>query len=183
MGLTCRDAEQTELATAINNALKRDGFSVRQTSVQSGYAIYSVVGAQSGVAGTLKNLFFASTGEKPERVFRDALNNDVEITKNADKVLVFDRTLPSSGLLLWTDLRDWYAEVQGIDDSDGAKEQLFRRLRQSVHRADSPGELAVFQGYYECFGKELGERLPALVHRSICITTPTQSVNAGTKNI
>lgn len=161
--LTRRDTEQAELAVAIGSALRRDGFTVRQTSVESGYAIYGVVRAQAGVDGAMKNLIFASTGEKPELVFRDALNNDVEITKHADKVLVFDRPLPSSGLLLWKDLRDWYAELQGISDIGSAKEQLFRRLRQSVVGTNSPGEFALFHGYYERYGKELGDRLPALV--------------------
>ncbi|SOZ24686.1 conserved hypothetical protein [Cupriavidus taiwanensis] len=161
--LTRRDVEQAELATDIGNALKRDGFTVRQTSVESGYAIYSVVRAQAGVAGAMKNLIFASTGEKPELVFRDALNNDVEITRHADKVLVFDRPLPSSGLLRWKDLRDWYAERRGITDAVSAKEQLFRRLRQAVVCTQSPGEFALFQGYYERYGGELGDRMPALI--------------------
>ncbi|RRJ28811.1 hypothetical protein EIL82_18800 [Pandoraea apista] len=111
----------------------------------------------------MKNLIFASIGEKPELVFRDAVNNDVEIVKHADKVLVFDRLLPSSGLLLWKDLRDWYAELQGISDPSIAKEQLFRRLRQTVLGTRSAGEFAVFQGYYERFGGSLGDRLPALI--------------------
>lgn len=161
--MTRRDAEQAELATAIGAILRRDGFTVRQASVESGYAIYGVVRAQAGVAGAMKNLIFASIGEKPELVFRDAVNNDVEIVKHADKVLVFDRPLPSSGLLLWKDLRDWYAELQGISDPGIAKEQLFRRLRQTVLGAHSAGEFAVFQGYYERFGGSLGDRLPALI--------------------
>lgn len=161
--LTRRDAEQTALAAAIGNALKRDGFTVRQTSVESGYAIFGVVRAQAGVSGAMKNLIFASTGEKPELVFRDALNNDVEITKHEDKVLIFDRPLPSSGLLLWKDLRDWYSELHSISDMVSAKEQLFRRLRQSVLGAGSPGEFAVFKSYYERYGSTLGDRLPALV--------------------
>lgn len=111
----------------------------------------------------MKNLIFASIGEKPELVFRDAVNNDVEIVQHADKVLVFDRPLPSSGLLLWKDLRDWYAEMFGITDPDSAKDQLFRRLRQAVLTARSAGELAVFHGYYERYGVSLGDRLPALI--------------------
>lgn len=161
--MTRRDAEQAELAIAVGEALRRDGFTVRQTGVESGYAIYGVTRAQAGVAGAMKNLIFASIGEKPELVFRDAVNNDVEIVKHADKVLVFDRPLPSSGLLLWKDLRDWYAELQGISDPGSAKEQLFRRLRQAVLSARSAGEFAVFQGYYERYGSSLGDRLPALI--------------------
>ncbi|EMH2964406.1 LytR C-terminal domain-containing protein [Burkholderia multivorans] len=161
--MTRRDAEQVELATAVGEALRRDGFTVRQTGVESGYAIYGVIRAQAGVAGAMKNLIFASIGEKPELVFRDAVNNDVEIVKHADKVLVFDRPLASSGLLLWKDLRDWYAELQSISDPSSAKEQLFRRLRQAVLSARSAGEFAVFQGYYERYGSSLGDRLPALI--------------------
>ncbi|TGN99208.1 hypothetical protein [Burkholderia sp. USMB20] len=161
--MTRRDVEQTELATAISAALRRDGFTVRQTGVESGYALYGVVRSQAGVAGAMKNLIFASIGEKPELVFRDAVNNDVEIVKHADKVLVFNRPLPSSGLLLWKDLRDWYAEMYGIADPGSAKDQLFRRLRQAVLSARSAGELAVFQGYYERYGVSLGDRLPALI--------------------
>lgn len=161
--MTRRDAEQAELAIAIGTALKRDGFTVRQMSVESGYAVYGVVRAQTGVAGSMKNLIFASIGEKPELVFRDAVNNDVEIVKNADKVLIFDRPLPSSGLLLWKDLREWYAELQDISDPVSAKDRLFRRLRQAVLGARSAGEFAVFQGYYERYGGSLGDRLPALI--------------------
>lgn len=161
--MTRRDAEQAELATAIGAILRRDGFTIRQTGVESGYAIYGVVRAQAGVAGAMKNLIFASIGEKPELVFRDALNNDVEIVKHADKVLVFDRPLPSSGLLSWKDLRDWYAELHGISDLGIAKERLFRRLRQTVLSTHSPGEFAVFKGYYERYGASLGDRLPALI--------------------
>lgn len=161
--MTRRDAEQVALANTLGEILRRDGFTVRQTGVESGYAIYGVVRAHAGVAGTMKNLIFASIGEKPELVFRDAVNNDVEIVKHADKVLVFDRPVPNSGLLLWRDLRDWYAELQGIDDPDTAKDQLFRRLREAVLGAKSAGEFAVLQGYYERYGSSLGDRLPALI--------------------
>lgn len=160
--MTRRDDEQAELAAAIGDALKRDGFTLKQTSVESQYPIFSVVRAHAGVAGTMKNLIFASTGEKPELVFRDALNNDVEITKHADKVLVFDQPLPNSGMLLWSDLRDWYAKMQGVDGVQGAK-MLYARLRQSVTAAKSPGEFAIFHGYYDRFSKALGDRLPALI--------------------
>lgn len=160
--MTRRDAEQAELAAAVSDALKRDGFTLKQTSVESQYPIYSVVRALAGVAGTMKNLIFASTGQKPELVFRDALNNDVEITKHADKVLVYDQPLPSSGMLLWTDLRDWYADIHGVDETEGAK-ILYTRLRDSVIGANSPGEYAIFHGYYRRFSKLLNEGLPALI--------------------
>ncbi len=161
--VTRRGAEQAELAAALDGALRRDGFAVRPTGVESGYAIYGVVPALVGVAGTMKNLIFASIGEKPQLVIRDAVNNDVEIVKHADKVLVFDRPLPSSGELLWKDLRAWFAEVNGIESPELAKKQLFRRLNQSVLAARSAGEFALFKCYYERYGAALGDRLPVLI--------------------
>ncbi|WP_175670870.1 hypothetical protein [Burkholderia ambifaria] len=74
--MTRRDAEQANLAIAIGTALRWDGFTVRQTSVKSGYVIYGAVRALAGVTGAMKNLIFASIGEKSELVFRDAVNND-----------------------------------------------------------------------------------------------------------
>ena len=161
--MTRRDEEQAKLASMISQALKRDAFTVRQVGVESGYAIYGIVWDQSGVAGWMKNLIFASIGEKPELVIRDAVNNDVEIVKYADKVLVFDRPLPSSGPLLWKDLQEWWAESRGLGDPAVAKAQLYRRLLQAVRAARSPGEYTLFHCYYERYGGSLGERLPVLI--------------------
>lgn len=158
-----RDAEQYELAEALTLALKRDGFIVQQVAAQSGYPVFGVTRVQAGVAGPMKNVIFASVGAKPELVFRDAVNNDVEIVRNADKVLVYDRPLPTSGMLLWRDLQSWWQETHGIEDAAAAKEQLYRRLLQSVRATNSPGEFAVFRGYYERYGMSLRDKLPALL--------------------
>lgn len=160
--LARRDAQQAEAAAAIADALRRDGFTIHQSGAESGYPVFSVVQLRAGVEGAVKNLIFASTGEKPELIFRDAVNNDVEIVKNADKVLIFDRPLPASGQLLWKDLRDWWSEVHQVG-ADKAKVQLYRRLLQAVRASHSPGEFALFQGYYERHGASLGDRLPALI--------------------
>lgn len=161
--VTRRDNEQAQLASRLNGLLSRDGFAVRATGAESGYTVYGVVPMKDGVSGVMKNLIFASIGEKPELVFRDAVNNDVEITKHANKVLVYDRPLPSSGLLLWKDLRTWWGELRGIDDASSAKDALYLRLWEAVVRSGSPGELAIFKSYYEAYGKLLGDRLPALI--------------------
>lgn len=88
----------------------------------SGYPVYGIVRVQSNVPGAMKNLIFASIGEKPELVFIDAINNDVKIVKNEDKILIFDRPLPPSGQLLWKDLVKWWQLI-----SIGAK-SLIRSL-------------------------------------------------------
>jgi AbiJ-like protein len=156
-----RDPEQSQLAQAMSQYLRRDGFAVKATSWQSGYPIYGVVKATEGVQGAAKNLIFASIGPKPELVMRDAINNDVEITKHADKVLVFDQPIP--GMLSWAHLQAWWAEKEHLNDAHEAKASLYRRLLQCVRQTNSPGEQAVFQTYYKQFGKLSPERLPALL--------------------
>jgi hypothetical protein len=115
--MTRRDAEQAELVSAINDALKRDGFTLKQTAVESGYAIYGVVRVHVG---------------------------------------------PSSGMLLWSDLRDWYAGIHGVDKTEASR-ILYARLRDSVIGTNSAGEYAIFHGYYKRFSKLLDDRLPALI--------------------
>jgi hypothetical protein len=158
-----RGEEQARLAVRISDALKRDSFEVRQTGSESGYVIYDIVRVTRGVTGAMKNLIFASTGEKPELIFRDAINNDVEIVKNADKVLSFDRPLPPSGQFLWKDLLAWWQEQEGITDEAEAKNKLYGRLLQSVTRTQSPGEIVLFRCYHKRFGPMLNENLPVLI--------------------
>ncbi len=158
-----RDKSQAELAITLNQILKKDGFSVRPVTTQSGYQIYGVMRVNSGVDGGMKNIIFASTGEKPEIIIRDAVNNDIEITKHADKVLIFDKSLPSNGSLLWNDLLGWWMDKHNFSDELSAKNSLYGRLLQSVKSTKSLGELAVFYAYYAIYGKKLGSSLPALL--------------------
>ena len=157
-----RDQEQSDLANAIAVCLQRDGFTVKAISWQSGYPVFGVTRAAAGVLGSMKNLIFASIGQKPELVFRDAVNNDVEIVKNADKVLIFDQPLPS-GLLSWAQLQAWWGDTMKITDEAEAKRTLFLRLQQSVKETDSPGEYLLFRTYYEHFGRIDPGHRPALL--------------------
>lgn len=127
-----------------------------------GYPIFTIVRATPGVAGAMKNLIFASIGAKPDIVIRDAVSNHVEIVRNADKVLVFEKPL-SSGLLSWADLQAWWAKKMDITDVLQAKKTLYKRLLQSVKLSGSPGELAMFRAYFEHFGRLEPASLPALL--------------------
>jgi AbiJ N-terminal domain 3 len=158
-----RGEEQEEAAKQINSALRRDGFEMCAVDSVSGYPVYGIVRLQPNVPGAMKNLIFASIGEKPELVFIDAINNDVKIVKNEDKILIFDRPLPPSGQLLWRDLVAWWQLREGLEDEKEAYKSLYQRLARSVHAANSPGEFALFRKYYERFGKQLREKLPALI--------------------
>lgn len=157
-----RDHTQEELSISISAALGRSGYVVNATGSDSGYLVYEVVEQRSQVNGAMKNLIFGSNGPKPELVFRDAINNDVEIIKNAQHVLVYDLPLPPQGALEWKHIRDWWASRHSVTEDD-AKTQLYQRLNQSVRSARSPGEYAIFRSYYKLYAPILGDRLPALL--------------------
>lgn len=158
-----RDESQRELAHQLATGLSRSGYTIAVTSTDSGYPIFSVTDVSSSVAGEMKNLIFASVGQKPELVFRDAINNNVEIVKNADSVLVYDQVVPPSGALLWKHLRDWWGHKNALDP-DQAKAQLYQRLSAAVRLARSPGEYAIFKTFYSRYPKLLGEeKVPALI--------------------
>lgn len=70
-------------------------------------AVFDAAG-DAGVAGPVKNIIFAADGPKPEIVLRDAINNDIEITKNAEFCLVYDRPVDDGGLS-WKALVAWWA--------------------------------------------------------------------------
>jgi hypothetical protein len=59
-----------------------------------------------GVDGQPRNLIFASTGPKPDIVLRAAIDNVIEVTRNAEYCLFYDRALNHSGLT-WGQLCDW----------------------------------------------------------------------------
>jgi len=158
-----RGEQQEATVKQINAALRRDGYEMCAVDAVSGYPVYGIVRVQPNVPGAMKNLIFASIGDKPELIFIDAINNDVQIVKNEDKILIFDRPLPSSGQLLWKDLVAWWQLREGLEDVKAASKSLYQRLMRSVHAADSPGEYALFRKYYERFGSQLAEKLPALI--------------------
>lgn len=115
-----------------------------------------------GVQGELQNLIFAPTGPKPEIVLRDATANVVEITKNAEHCLVYNRPLEEHGLT-WRELVGWWADGQGqrlqseLDERAAAK-ALYSRLSESCNDA----ELVVLLSHARrC--RDLGFDLPALI--------------------
>lgn len=154
--------EQSTLASEISAALKPDGFEVLVSHYVSGVPAYSVRTSALRAQGAFKNIIFASSGEKPEIILRDAVSNDVEITKNADLCLIYDRPLGSAGLL-WITMAEWWKEKQGLDDPEAARKSLGSRLTESVKLTGSPGEYALFRVYYETYTARLSNSLPALI--------------------
>jgi len=174
-------ADQTNLVKTLGELLAADGYAVRQTSYVSGYPVYAIGRQMLGVAGAPKNLIFASTGAKPELVFRDAVNNDVEIAKHADLCLIYDRPLSSASGLSWLALAEWWQEAQGIAEIAAARRSLGERLLRSIPE-NSPGVYAIFRIYFEEFTKLLDESLPALVPQVYLHFDPlSQRLRGGNK--
>jgi hypothetical protein len=115
-----------------------------------------------GVDGQLKNLIFASTGPKPEIVFRDAINNVIDITRNAEHCLFYDRPLNNGGLT-WGELVTWWRLTAKLDNKDDNEvgRNLYGRLSASVK--DNPVERLVFRTYCERYGGDQATSLPALL--------------------
>lgn len=174
--------EQESLAKALNEVLRHDGFGVIVTDQVSGRPVYGVRRLGSGVAGAVKNLIFASVGAKPELILRDAVSNDVEITKHEDKCLVYDQPISSAGLQ-WVTMAQWWMEREDLDDLKVARKAMGERLIRSVELTGSPGEYAIFRTYYEVFGPRLGDKLPALIPQVYLHYDPMTKAQRGEEKV
>ncbi|MGW9136532.1 hypothetical protein [Streptomyces sp. NPDC055681] len=122
--------------------------------------VFSNLG-MTGVDGEFKNLIFAANGPKPEIVLRDAVNNRLDIVRNAQYCLTYTRPLGPEGLS-WADLVDWW---KGADAALGrdcavASSALCARLAESLA---SPPEAVLFHTYAALYFREGGGGLPALI--------------------
>ncbi|MFF3991514.1 hypothetical protein ACFY0B_44095 [Streptomyces sp. NPDC001797] len=115
----------------------------------------------TGVDGEFKNLIFAANGPKPEIVLRDAVNNRLDIVRNAQHCLTYTRPLGAAGLS-WAELVSWWQEktpaVSG--DQAAASGDLCARLAESLA---SPPEKVLFHTYAALYFREGGAALPALI--------------------
>lgn len=154
-----RGSEQEEWVDFLNRILGVDGLRLSETSRLSQHPVFTVERSRGGVAGRAKNLIFASS-VKPDLRFRDAVNNDVEIVTNADKVLVYDRPIGPDGLR-WRDLQEWWCEREGLSSQREARRTLYRRLMDSVPET-SPPQRFLFREFFAAHRDAFPE-LPALL--------------------
>lgn len=153
------EGAQLRFVGLVNEVLRRCGIELRESDTDGGYPVFAVVWTHTSTLGRPKNLIFASS-VKPDLRFRDAVNNDIEIVTNADKVLVYDRPIPSDGLR-WRDLQAWWSETHKFVDDEHAKKTLYGRLRDSLPES-SPPQLLLFDAFYKGFGAAV-PNLPALL--------------------
>lgn len=132
----------------------------------------------SGVAGVKsppKNLIFAANGPKPEMVLRDAISNDIEITKNAEFCLVYTLPLTDEGLS-WQKLIDWWGDTRTDTAEPDVARDLYYRLQASLSDK-SPGELLILRSYGHLLN-EIGSKLPALIPQVYLHLDPRTSITA-----
>ncbi|WP_055606666.1 hypothetical protein [Streptomyces prasinus] len=115
----------------------------------------------TGINGEFKNLIFAANGPKPEIVLRDAVNNRLDIVRNAQYCLTYTRPLGSAGLS-WAELVSWWQETNPAVPGDpaAASGHLCERLAESLA---SPPENVLFHTYAALYFREGGPALPALI--------------------
>jgi len=115
----------------------------------------------TGVDGEMKNLIFAANGPKPRIVLRDAVNNVIDVTENAEYCLVYNRPLSEQGLS-WRELTAWWSSKRGLEGSERRRaHNLYRRLDESM--ADNEYERLIFRTYAEQYASSDGFDLPALI--------------------
>jgi hypothetical protein len=124
--------------------------------------ISSGITAIRGVDGEMKNIIFASTGAKPRIVFRDAINNVIDVTENGEYCLFYNRPLTEAGLS-WGELIDWWRTENNLGhlSDEDLKRDLYRRLMASL--GGNEAERLVFASYYSRFQDRDAAQQPALL--------------------
>ena len=153
------ETAQRRFVKTVNEAIRECGAELRESDTKDGYPVFTLVSIHAAPKGRPKNLIFASS-MKPDLRFRDAVNNDIEIVTNVDKVLVYDRPISVEGLR-WCDLQSWWSETKMIMDDDHAKKTLYHRLRDSLPK-NSPPQVLLFDAFHHGFGSAV-PNLPALL--------------------
>ncbi|MBJ8348667.1 hypothetical protein [Antrihabitans sp. YC2-6] len=136
---------------------------------------------RGGVAAAPKNLIFAANGPKPELVLRDAVNNDIEITKNAEFCLVFDDPVPADGLT-FAHMVDWWRRRERMgDDLDDRTVGLGLHQRLVESLGDNDAEKLIFDVYCRRY-RAHGFGIPALIPQVYLHYDPYTSRHRGDKN-
>jgi very-short-patch-repair endonuclease len=158
--LVRQQEEQDEYIEFINKHLVYDGYKFALTDNISGFPIYRIDKVLDGVQGNVKNLIFASVGQKPEIVISDSINNDIRIVRHEENCLVYNRNISNTGLY-WADLVTWWAELNGVSEPNiETEKQLYVRLFQTLA---SPPEKVLFKSYFKCFKDLFDKNFPALI--------------------
>jgi len=140
--------------------------------------LLALASGTGGVRGEVKNLIFAPLGgPKPRIVLADALNNDLELTENSGRCLVYDRPLTESGLT-WRQLTAWWADDDGLTGEEERSQALglYGRLAASL---DNGAEKFFFARYCVRYRAQ-GFGSPALIPQVYLHYDPYTRHSGGT---
>lgn len=153
------ESDIEDIITTTNRFLAFDGFILKKT--RNGYKV-RLLGNRHHSGQPIKNIIFGSTGPKPDIVLRDALTNQIEITRHAEHCLIYDRYIDEEVGLSWSELVEWWMSLQKVKSkSRKIEEQLYIRLRDSIPESSPPAR-RLFHSYYT-FKRQGIEHLPALL--------------------
>ncbi|MFE8925782.1 AbiJ-related protein [Streptomyces rochei] len=150
---------QRRFVELANRHLQPVGAQFRQEGETDGYPQFHLHKLGRGTARRPRNLIFATQG-KPDIRFTSALDNDIEIAEQADKILVYDHPVGKNGLL-WSDLLSWWQEARSIADTETASRTLYDRMQASLPR-ESAGQKNLFWLYHNLYKGQLHD-VPALL--------------------
>lgn len=150
--------EQQQWVDGLNEILAADGFKLHEHDRLSGHPTYRVGPVRARFHSRPKNLIFGSSGPKPEIGFVSAVDNEIELLSNPGNAFIYDEPIEPDLGLTWLTLLRWYAQDRPVDKP--LRIELGNRLMSA---AGSPVEQALFRQYFEIFGRQLGDRLPALL--------------------
>ena len=150
---------QRHIVDTVNPHLRAVGAELHETGADGGYPVFSVISLRAARNRRPKNLIFATLA-KPDIRFVNAIDNDIEIVENADKVLVYDRPIGTDGIR-WRDLQAWWMDSEKLSDEAEAKKSLYERLLRSLPD-NSPPQQNLYRLYHEIYGSAVPD-LPALL--------------------
>jgi len=150
---------QRHIVDTVNPHLHAVGAELRETGVDGGYPVFRVISLRAARNRRPKNLIFATLA-KPDIRFVNAIDNDIEIVENADKVLVYDRPIRTDGIR-WRDLQAWWMDSEQLTDEVEGKKSLYQRLIRSLP-SNSPPQRNLYDLYHEIHGTAVPD-LPALL--------------------
>lgn len=145
---------QSKCVESINFYLKDCGYELKPAG-QIGDKIEYKIELISGVKDEIQGIVFAAV-HKPEILFTDFLNQNVEIPVNPSEYLYYNKKILSCGLK-WGELKRWYATSHG-----GYGKNLIERLMESVNNCNSPLEPRLFKSYLDLV-EQYGEEIPAIL--------------------
>jgi AbiJ N-terminal domain 3 len=153
------ESAQRHIVDTVNPHLRRVGAELREIRVDGGYPVFSVVSTRAAHNSGPKNVIFATLA-KPDIRFTDAIDNNIEIVENEDKVLVYNRPIGADGIR-WCDLQAWWMDSEQLADEAEAKKSLYERLLRSLPE-NAPPQQNLYRLYHEIHGAAVPD-LPALL--------------------